>query len=167
MRLSGQFQVCLFFFLRKDFERKKTHHKQKPTNKTKISNKKQQRWQYFAPKNFKGCETRFFCILVLFYKQNFFVKKKKQSKINRLEIALITSFAMLLINSFNIWIVWICIEKYQYFLSYWNTTPYFFLYLCSLYVFYIIKLMEELGELGEKMPPSYQFLPCNVYKRTN
>ena len=35
--VSGQFQVCLFFFLRKDFERTKTRHKQKSTNKTKTS----------------------------------------------------------------------------------------------------------------------------------
>ena len=38
MRLSGQFQVCLFFFfLQKNFKHTKTHHKQKPTNKTKTS----------------------------------------------------------------------------------------------------------------------------------
>ena len=40
MRLSGDFQVCLliyFFILQKDTERTETHHKQKPTNKTKIS----------------------------------------------------------------------------------------------------------------------------------
>ena len=35
MRLSGQFQSCLFFFLRKDFEQTKTPIKLKPTKKTK------------------------------------------------------------------------------------------------------------------------------------
>ena len=36
LRLSGQFQVCLFF-IRKDFWRTKTQIKPKPSNKTKIS----------------------------------------------------------------------------------------------------------------------------------
>ena len=45
MRLSGQFQACLFYFLRKDFKRSKTHHKQKPTNKQQANTKQQ--WQQF------------------------------------------------------------------------------------------------------------------------
>ena len=41
MRLSRLFQVSLFlFFLRKDFACTKTHHKQQPTNKTKLSEQK-------------------------------------------------------------------------------------------------------------------------------
>ena len=40
MNLFGQFQA---FFLRKNFKRTKTHHKQKPNNKTKLNNTKQQR----------------------------------------------------------------------------------------------------------------------------
>ena len=39
MRLSGQFQTCLFF-LRKDFKHTKTQIKPKPNNKTKISEQK-------------------------------------------------------------------------------------------------------------------------------
>ena len=39
MKLSGQFQACLFF-LRKIFKHAKTHHKQKLTNKTKLSEQK-------------------------------------------------------------------------------------------------------------------------------
>ena len=39
LRLSGQFQACLFFFLRKDFERTKKRHKQKLTNKNKQTKK--------------------------------------------------------------------------------------------------------------------------------
>ena len=35
------------------------------------------------------------------------------------------------INSFNIWKKWICIEKLPYFLSHWITAPYFFLYFLS------------------------------------
>ena len=36
MRLSGQFEASFFLFLGKYFGRKKAHHKQKPTNKTKL-----------------------------------------------------------------------------------------------------------------------------------
>ena len=75
MRSLGQFQACLLFFLGKNFERTKTCHKQKPTNKI-----------------LKG-ESRLFCILVLFYAQNLFIKE-----INRLEIVLVTSFTILLGN---------------------------------------------------------------------
>ena len=39
MRLSGQFQACLFFY-EENFERTKTRHKQKRTNKTKLSKHK-------------------------------------------------------------------------------------------------------------------------------
>ena len=51
MRLSGQFQVCLFiyFFLRKDFEHKKRKLNQNQPTKQKQVNKKQQRQQFFCP----------------------------------------------------------------------------------------------------------------------
>ena len=53
MKLSGQFQVCLLFFLRKKFERTKTRHKQKSTNKTKTSKQKATKATIFrAHKNF-------------------------------------------------------------------------------------------------------------------
>ena len=51
MRLSGQYQVCLLFFLRENFATQKTH-KKKPTNKTKISEKKTTKATIFARKNF-------------------------------------------------------------------------------------------------------------------
>ena len=58
LRLSGQFQarllfIYLFFFLRKDFKRTKTRHKQKPTNKTKLSKQKATKATFFrSHKNF-------------------------------------------------------------------------------------------------------------------
>ena len=50
MRLSGQFQVCLFiyFFLRKDFEHKKRKLSQNQPTKQQV-NKKQRRQQFFCP----------------------------------------------------------------------------------------------------------------------
>ena len=47
LRLSGQFQVCLFF-IRKDFWRTKTQIKPKLSNKTKKANKTHQRQQFFV-----------------------------------------------------------------------------------------------------------------------
>ena len=77
MRLSRQFQTCLFIssFLRKDFKRAKTRQKHKPTNKTKISEHETTKATIFrARKNFSEGKNRLFCILVLFYAQNHFVK---------------------------------------------------------------------------------------------
>ena len=52
MRLSGQFKVCLFFFLfvflRKDFEHKKRKSSQNQPTKQKQVNKEQQRQQFFC-----------------------------------------------------------------------------------------------------------------------
>ena len=48
MRLTGQISSLFILFLRKNFERTKTLHKQKPTNKTKTSEQKQQRQQFLA-----------------------------------------------------------------------------------------------------------------------
>ena len=57
MSLSRQLsrQACLFFFLRKDFKRTKTRHKQIPTNKTKISEQKSTKATSFdAQKRLRG-----------------------------------------------------------------------------------------------------------------
>ena len=55
MRLLGQFQAGLLFFLRKDFERTKTQIKPKPTNKTKTSEQKTTKATFFrAQKLLRG-----------------------------------------------------------------------------------------------------------------
>ena len=55
MRLLGQFQAGLLFFLRKDFERTKTQIKPKPTNKTKTSEQKTIKATFFrAQKLLRG-----------------------------------------------------------------------------------------------------------------
>ena len=48
MKLSGQFQVCLLFFIRKKFERTKNVTSKNQLTKQKQANKKQQRQQFFA-----------------------------------------------------------------------------------------------------------------------
>ena len=85
------FSEFILFFLRKDFKRTKTHHKQKSTSKTKLSQQKE-RQQLLQRKTSKG-EIVCFAFWCFFYAQTFFVKKK----INRLEIVLITSFTILLL----------------------------------------------------------------------
>ena len=53
LKLLGQFQACLLFFVRKHFARTKTRHKQKPTSKTKLSKQKTTEATIFrAQKNF-------------------------------------------------------------------------------------------------------------------
>ena len=80
MRVSGQFQPN-FCFLRKDFARTKIRHKQKATDKTKLSKQKTTKATIFRmEKNFWEGENRLFCILMLFYGQNCFVKDKKEKK---------------------------------------------------------------------------------------
>ena len=70
--ISNQF---IIFFLRKDFERTKTCYKQKPTNKSKISNQKNNKEQFFAlTKTFKRVKIICFAFWCLFYLQNLFVK---------------------------------------------------------------------------------------------
>ena len=55
MRLLGQFQAGLFFFLRKDFERTKTQIKPKPTNKTETRKQKTTKATFFrAQKLLRG-----------------------------------------------------------------------------------------------------------------
>ena len=62
MRVSRQFQACLFFFYEKVLSVKKNTHKQKSTSVQKL-------------------ESPLFCVLVLFYTQNLFVKKiNKQAR---------------------------------------------------------------------------------------
>ena len=77
MRLSGQFQVC-FFFLQKNFMRKKTQANNQQNN-TKATS-------FCIHKNFQVGESCLFCILVFFMRAKYFLKK------NRLETVLITSF---------------------------------------------------------------------------
>ena len=53
LKLLGQFQACLLFFVRKHFARTKTRHKRKPTSKTKLSKQKTTEATIFrAQKNF-------------------------------------------------------------------------------------------------------------------
>ena len=101
MRLSRQFQACLFF-LRKDFEHTKSTNNFHPLR------------SFYARK--KPLPLSFFICLFLFllvgfgwfaflYAQNLFVKKK----INRLEIVLVTSFYYTtvfdLFNVLSFWLV--------------------------------------------------------------
>ena len=59
-------------FLRKHFERKKTRHKQRSTNKTKKREQKTTKTTIFcSDKNFWEGKNRLFCVLVLFYDQIF------------------------------------------------------------------------------------------------
>ena len=86
MRLSEQYQVCLFFFLREHFATQKTHAK-KPTNKTKISEKKKQQKQQFS--RAKTLYERTTCLFGdFFFRLKFLLKK--------FEIILIASFTRLL-----------------------------------------------------------------------
>ena len=75
MRLSGQFKFS--FFLRKDFARTKTRRKQKPTNKTKLSKKKQQRQQLFACTKTSKRGKSFFCIFMLYLRSKYSRKKNR------------------------------------------------------------------------------------------
>ena len=85
MRLSEEFKACSLFFLWKSYKATKIQIKQNLTNKTKINKQKTTKAAIFcAHKNFQKGKSRLFYILVLFYAQNFFLKK-----INRLEIAII------------------------------------------------------------------------------
>ena len=79
MRLSGQFQACFFFFLRKDFKRTKTQIKPKPTNKTKTSKKKTTKAIFCCPQKL----LREGEVVIL-------------SFLKKIEIVLIISFALLL-----------------------------------------------------------------------
>ena len=47
IRTISSLFIYLFFFLRKDFKRTKTRHKQKPTNKTKLSKQKATKATFF------------------------------------------------------------------------------------------------------------------------
>ena len=83
MRLSGQFQVCIFF-LQKNFEHTKTCHKPKPTNKTKLSKQKTTKTTIFrAEKLLRMVKLFILQFGAFFYAQNVLV-----IKINRLEIVL-------------------------------------------------------------------------------
>ena len=94
MRLLGQYQTFLFF-LQKDFTRTKS-------TKTDISEQKQKRQRFkCAYKTSKGRKVAcslicvfmlFMCFLCFLCVWNLFVKKKKK----RFEIALMTSFTLLL-----------------------------------------------------------------------
>ena len=76
MRLLGQFQAGLLFFLRKDFERTKTQIKPKPTNKTKTSEQKTTKATFFrAQKLLRGGKLVILRFGTFFYAQIFFVKK--------------------------------------------------------------------------------------------
>ena len=80
MRLSRQFQACLFFS-RKIFWAYKNVNQPKPTNKSKNSRtKKKQRQRYFAcTKTSKG--VKIVCrVLVLFVRAKYFRKKTKQTR---------------------------------------------------------------------------------------
>ena len=78
MRLSGQFQACLFIFLR--VWAKKNAHKQKSTNKTKLSEHLTTKATFFlqakTSKRMKVVRFAFWCF---FYAQNLLVKKNKQA----------------------------------------------------------------------------------------
>ena len=73
MRLSRQFQAYLFIFLRKGFEHKKnTHQKVNQQNKIKQTLNNKDNIFLSAQKR----EICLFCVLVLFYVQDLFVKEK-------------------------------------------------------------------------------------------
>ena len=106
MRLSGQFQICLFIYLfiyfTKRFSVHKNTYKQKQTNeiltnknkltKQKQAYKKQQRQQIFARKSFV-CVRYFFVLFVFFALFVRFVRVKSfHKKKERFEIDLIASF---------------------------------------------------------------------------
>ena len=85
MRLSDNFEPVIFFN-EKTLNAQKRKSNQNQLTKQNQANKKQQRQQVFArTRTSKRVKIVFFCILVLFYAQDF-VKK------NWLEIVLITSF---------------------------------------------------------------------------
>ena len=87
MRLSGQFQACLFFFfLQKHFKHTKMQIKPKPTNKTKLSQQKTTKATIFhEQKLLRGGR--------LFILHFFFCPK---SLLKKIETVLITSFTILL-----------------------------------------------------------------------
>ena len=94
MRLSRQFQACLFiyFFLRKDFAGTKHVTSKNQITKQNWANIKQQRQQFFArTKTSKRVKIVYFAFWCFFYTQRFFVKK-----INWLEVVLRTSIRILL-----------------------------------------------------------------------
>ena len=72
--------MTISIFLRKKFEHTKARHRQKPTNKTKTSKQKTTKATIFrAEKLLRGINCSF-CVLVLFYTQDFFIKKMKSSR---------------------------------------------------------------------------------------
>ena len=83
--------LFIFFFLRKDFERHKHVTSKNQVTKQKWANKKQQRQQFFASTKISK---RVKIICFLFW--CFFSRAKSFCKKNRPEIALITSFTILL-----------------------------------------------------------------------
>ena len=83
MRISGQFQACLFiylficFFLRKGFERKKTlTSKNKPTKQKQANRKRTNAIFFIRAKTSKRVEVVCFACWSFFGTQNLFVKKK-------------------------------------------------------------------------------------------
>ena len=53
MKLSGQFQICFFFFLQKDFERKRKHPQAKINQQNKIKQTLNSKGNiFYARKNF-------------------------------------------------------------------------------------------------------------------
>ena len=79
MRLSGQFQACLFL-LRKHFECTKTQINAKPTNKTKLSEQKTTKATIFWPQKL--------------------LRGGKFSFLKKIEIVFVTSFTILLTGTF-------------------------------------------------------------------
>ena len=90
MRLLGQFQTSLFFY-----EKILSERKVQKAQKRKQANKNQKKQHFHAHKNIYGEESRLFAFLCLLFAQRLFVKKK----IKKFEIALITSFTLLLTNT--------------------------------------------------------------------
>ena len=86
MRLSGQFQASLIFFLRKDFERTKTQINQIQPTKTKKSERKTTKKKVFArTKTSKKVEIICFGFWCFLYTQNLFVRinNKQINKVAR------------------------------------------------------------------------------------
>ena len=75
MRLSGQFQACLFFFYELVLSVKK-HSQAKMNQQNKIKQTLNNKGNIFLCA--QKLESRLFCVLVLFYAQNLFVKKNKK-----------------------------------------------------------------------------------------
>ena len=78
MRLSRQFKASLFFFTKGFWAYKSANQTKTNQQKQKQANKKLQRQQFFAHKNFKEEENWLFCALMLLARSKYFRKKKNK-----------------------------------------------------------------------------------------